>query len=43
MEGDREYYKQEIIKMVNEIRSIDFLIYIYSFIKPMLKKDKRAC
>lgn len=33
-------YKEQIIEMVNEIENIDFLKYIYSFIKPMLKKDK---
>lgn len=41
MDAKMEEYREKIIEMVNEMENIDFLIYIYSFIKPMLKKDKR--
>lgn len=38
MDGDSEYYKQKIIKMVNEIGNIELLIKVYTFIKTWTEK-----
>lgn len=40
MDGDSEYYKQEIIEMVRNIKNINILNYIYIIISDIMKEER---
>ena len=40
MDSDGEYYKQEIIEMVRNIKNINILNYIYIIISDIMKEER---
>lgn len=37
---EKEYYKEQIIEMVQKISNASFLTIIYDFVKPIYEKEK---
>lgn len=37
---EKEYYKEQIIEMVQKINNVDFLFKIYHYIIPKYKREK---
>lgn len=36
---NKEFYKEKIVKMINEITRSDILIYIYKIVADVVKED----
>ena len=39
MDGEKEEYKEKIIEMVENIKDMRVLIYLYTFIKEIIKAE----
>lgn len=39
MENEKEYYKEEIVKMLQNVEDVKILVYLYAFIRKKIKAE----